>query len=57
VIDRIAQRAFRKRQKAYFIDLEKEVVEMIDKIQNLTNSNQGLMELIERLQGENIAVS
>jgi hypothetical protein len=56
VIDRIAQRAFRKRQKAYFIDLEKEVVEMIDKIQHLTNSNQGLMELIERLQGENIAV-
>jgi hypothetical protein len=57
ISDRIAQRAFRKRQKAYFIDLEKEVIEKTGKIQSITKSNQSLMEMMERLQRENIAVS
>jgi len=57
LLDRIAQRAFRKRQKAYFIDLEKEVIEKTGKIQAITKSNQSLMEMMERLQRENIAVS
>lgn len=55
--DRLAQRAFRQRQKAYFVDLEAEVVEKSSQIQVITKNNQSLMEMMERLQRENIAVS
>ena len=55
--DRIAQRSFRKRKKAYFVDLEKKVIEKTGRIQAITKSNQSLMEMMEKLQRENIAVS
>lgn len=55
--DRIAQQAFRKRKKAYFVDLEEEVIEKTGRIQTITKSNQSLMEMMEKLQRENIDVS
>jgi hypothetical protein len=55
--DRIAQQSFRKRQKAYYIDLQKEVIEKTDKIQAITKSNQFLLERMDGLQTEIVAVS
>ncbi|KAG7566976.1 hypothetical protein FFLO_01235 [Filobasidium floriforme] len=54
--NRVAQRAFRQRQKVYFVDLEAEVVEKSSQIQAITKHNQSLMEMMERLQRENIAL-
>jgi IS1 family transposase len=39
------------------VDLEAEVVEKSSQIQVITKNNQSLMEMMERLQRENIAVS
>jgi len=50
-------KAFRKRQKAYFINLEREMTEKSGRIQAIAKSNQSLIEKTERLQRENIAVS
>jgi hypothetical protein len=55
--DRVAQRAFRKRQKSYFHDLEREVGEKSERIQVIWKSNAYLVDVMQKLQQENIEVS
>jgi nitrate/nitrite-specific signal transduction histidine kinase len=56
-LDRIAQKAFRVRQKAYYVALEKQVLERSDEIRDATKRLEALSEVTDRLQKENIAVS
>ncbi|KAJ9123917.1 hypothetical protein QFC22_000707 [Naganishia vaughanmartiniae] len=52
--DRIAQRAFRKRQKAHLEELEAEVIEKGSRIKEITENNGVLLETMKQLQSQNI---
>ncbi|KAJ9097656.1 hypothetical protein QFC21_004692 [Naganishia friedmannii] len=52
--NRIAQRAFRKRQKAHLEELEAEVIEKGSRIKEITENNGVLLETMKQLQNQNI---
>jgi nitrate/nitrite-specific signal transduction histidine kinase len=56
-LDQIAQKAFRVRQKAYYVALEKQVLKRSDEIRDATERLEALSEVTDRLQKENNAVS
>ncbi|GHJ88663.1 hypothetical protein NliqN6_5065 [Naganishia liquefaciens] len=52
--NRIAQRAFRKRQKAHLEELEAEVIEKGMRIKDITENNGLLLETMKQLQSQNV---
>jgi len=55
--DRIAQKAFRQRQRVHHTDLQNEIIQKASRIQAISRNNIALLEAMNHLQEENIKVS
>jgi hypothetical protein len=55
--DRIAQKAFRLRQRVHHTNLQNKIIQKASRIQAISRNNIALLETMNHLQKENIKVS